>query len=55
MWTTEVKLRILAEVETSGSGVAEIARRHDILPQQIRKHLIGRLAVSATNSPPCLC
>ncbi|RVN05136.1 hypothetical protein CN090_32760 [Sinorhizobium meliloti] len=55
VWTTEVKLRILAEVETSGSGVAEIARRHDILPQQIRKHLIGRLAVSATNSPPCLC
>jgi transposase len=35
VWTAEDKLRILEEVETSGSGVAEIARRHDILPQQI--------------------
>ncbi|MDE4601642.1 IS66-like element accessory protein TnpA [Sinorhizobium meliloti] len=35
VWTDGEKLRILDEVETSGSGVAEIARRHDILPQQI--------------------
>lgn len=35
VWTDEDKLRILEEVEASGSGVAEIARRHDILPQQI--------------------
>ncbi|MCA1371901.1 transposase [Bradyrhizobium sp. BRP14] len=35
VWTDEDKLRILEEVGTSGSGVAEIARRHDILPQQI--------------------
>ncbi|WP_046119140.1 transposase [Sinorhizobium sp. PC2] len=35
VWTEEDKLRILEEVETSGAGVAEIARRHDILPQQI--------------------
>ncbi|KXF76498.1 transposase [Paramesorhizobium deserti] len=35
VWTDEDKLRILEEVETSGFGVAEIARRHDILPQQI--------------------
>ncbi|RSB81179.1 hypothetical protein EFR00_16130 [Rhizobium sophoriradicis] len=35
VWTDEDKLRILEEVQTSGSGVAEIARRHDILPQQI--------------------
>ncbi|WP_375341852.1 transposase [Sinorhizobium prairiense] len=35
VWTDEDKLRILEEVEVSGSGVAEIARRHDILPQQI--------------------
>ncbi|MBX4899738.1 MULTISPECIES: IS66-like element accessory protein TnpA [Rhizobium] len=35
VWTEEDKVRILEEVETSGSGVAEIARRHDILPQQI--------------------
>ncbi|MFC0804628.1 MULTISPECIES: IS66-like element accessory protein TnpA [Sinorhizobium] len=35
IWTHEDKLRILDEVETSGSGIAEIARRHDILPQQI--------------------
>ncbi|KQY73189.1 transposase [Ensifer sp. Root142] len=34
VWTDEDKLQILDEV-TSGSGVAEIARRHDILPQQI--------------------
>ncbi|MCZ4093686.1 transposase [Sinorhizobium psoraleae] len=33
VWTDEDKLRILQEVGTSGSGVAEIARRHDILPQ----------------------
>lgn len=35
VWTDEDKLRILEEVETSGSGVAEVARRHDVLPQQI--------------------
>ncbi|MCG5486148.1 MAG: transposase [Sinorhizobium meliloti] len=35
VWRDEDKLRILEEVETSGLGVAEIARRHDILPQQI--------------------
>lgn len=34
VWTDEDKLCILEEVETSGCGVAEIARRHDILPQQ---------------------
>ena len=34
-WTDEEKLRILDEVATSGSGVTEVARRHDILPQQI--------------------
>lgn len=32
VWTEEDKLRILEEVETSGSGVAEVARRHDISP-----------------------
>ncbi|WP_409517208.1 transposase [Ensifer sp.] len=31
----EDKLRILKEVETNSSGVASIARRHDVLPQQI--------------------
>ncbi|MBX4893865.1 IS66-like element accessory protein TnpA [Rhizobium bangladeshense] len=35
VWADEDKLGILEEVGTSGSGVAEIARRHDILPQQI--------------------
>jgi transposase len=35
IWTDEEKLRILDAVETSGFGVAEIARRHDVLPQQI--------------------
>ncbi|WP_375337289.1 transposase [Rhizobium binae] len=33
-WTAEDN-RIVAEGATSGSGVAEIAHRHDILPQQI--------------------
>ena len=35
VWTDADKLRILEEIERSGSGVAEIARRHDVLPQQI--------------------
>lgn len=35
VWTAADKLRILDEVEASGFGVAEIARRHELLPQQI--------------------
>lgn len=52
VWTDEDKLRILEEVDASRSGVAEIARRHDILPQQIytwRKKL-GRETSSPVGS-----
>ncbi|MDT3379558.1 transposase [Labrys neptuniae] len=34
-WTDEQKLRILEEVAAGDQGIAEIARRHDVLPQQI--------------------
>ena len=34
-WSDGQKLSILEEVVTSGLPVAEIARRHDVLPQQI--------------------
>jgi transposase len=49
IWTHEDKLRILDEVETSGSGIAEIARRHDILPQQI---YTWRKKLGRDNRPP---
>ncbi|WP_156623711.1 transposase [Ensifer sp. Root423] len=58
VWTDEDKLQILDEV-TSGSGVAEIARRHDILPQQIytwRKKLgrdIRSPIIQSTGSRSC--
>ena len=34
-WSDEQKLLILEEVVTSGLPVTQIARRHDVLPQQI--------------------
>ena len=34
-WSDAEKLAILEEVGTSGLPVAEVARRHDVLPQQI--------------------
>lgn len=34
-WSDDQKLAILEEVATSGLTVAEVARRHDVLPQQI--------------------
>lgn len=34
-WSEEQKLSILEEVATNGLPVAEIARRHDLIPQQI--------------------
>lgn len=34
-WTDEEKLRILEEAAMSGASTAEVARRHDVLPQQI--------------------
>ncbi|MBM1175592.1 IS66-like element accessory protein TnpA [Microvirga arabica] len=34
-WSTEEKLRILEEASAPGASAAEVARRHDLLPQQI--------------------
>ena len=34
-WSEEEKLRILAEIESSGLSAAAVARRHDLYPQQI--------------------
>jgi len=50
VWSDEEKLRILDEIAASGLSVAAIARRHDILPQQIytwRKRFGGGSDVSA--------
>jgi transposase len=35
VWSGEDKLRILAEAETQGVGLAAVARRHDLHPQQL--------------------
>ena len=35
VWSDEDKLRILAEAETQGVGLAAVARRHDLCPQQL--------------------
>jgi transposase len=34
-WPTEEKLRILEEASAPDASAAEVARRHDLLPQQI--------------------
>ncbi|MBG6203552.1 transposase [Labrenzia sp. EL_13] len=34
-WSDDQKLAILEEVATSGQTVTDVARRHDVLPQQI--------------------
>lgn len=34
-WSAAQKLAILDEVAASGLGVAEVARRHDVSPQQV--------------------
>ena len=35
IWSDDQKLAILEEVATSGLTVADVARRHDVVPQQI--------------------
>ena len=35
-WSDETKLRILAEADQPGARIGEVARRHDIMPGQIR-------------------
>jgi transposase len=34
-WPDEKKLEVLQEAATSGLSVADVARRHDVVPQQI--------------------
>ena len=34
-WSDEDKLRILGEAEAEGVSLASVARRHDLLPQQL--------------------
>lgn len=36
-WTDEDKLRVLEEAGQPGARLSDVARRHDILPQQIRR------------------
>ena len=35
VWSDAQKLDILSDVATSGQSVVDVARRHDIVPQQI--------------------
>ncbi len=56
-WSDERKLQILEEVATSGFSVSEIARRHDVVPQQIytwRRQLLGKAKAGAVEQeePP---
>jgi transposase len=44
-WSEEDKLQILREVARSGLNIAEVARRHDVVPQQIyiwRRQLLAK-------------
>ncbi len=53
-WSDEQKLKILQEVATSDLGISEIARRHDIIPQQIytwRRQFSGKTNVPGHNTP----
>ncbi|NTG09363.1 transposase [Agrobacterium rhizogenes] len=34
-WSTELKLSILQEAFSADGSVSDVARRHDVLPQQI--------------------
>jgi len=36
-WPEEDKLQVLAEAAQPGARLSDVARRHDILPQQIRR------------------
>jgi len=49
-WSDEQKLEILEEAASGGMSVSEIARRHDVIPQQIytwRRQLLGKARVEA--------
>ncbi len=53
VWSDAQKLEILSDVATSGQSIVAVARRHDIVPQQIyswRKQFDAR-RVSAETGP----
>jgi transposase len=53
-WSDEQKLQILREV-ASGLSVSVVARKHDVVPQQIyvwRRKLSGKTEANAGNSTP---
>ena len=47
-WSDETKLRILAEADQPGARIGDVARRHDIMPGQIR---YWRKTFSASDAP----
>jgi transposase len=56
-WSDEDKLRILAEAEEDGVSLASVARRHDLLPQQLytwRRLFRQAAEAQATGAPPSM-
>lgn len=56
-WSDEKKVQILQEAATSGLSVADVARRHDVVPQQIyiwRRQLLAKVKADASmrSTPP---
>ena len=53
-WSDEDKLRILAEAEAHGLGLAAVARRHDLCPQQLYtwRRLFRQAAAAARSETP---
>lgn len=56
-WSDEKKLEILHEAARSGLSVADVARRHDVVPQQIylwRRQLLAKVRADADvhGAPP---
>ena len=52
-WSEEDKLEILQEAATSGLSIAEVGRRHDVVPQQIyiwRRQLLTRVKAESRHS-----
>jgi transposase len=54
VWSDEDKLRILAEAEAQGVGLAAVARRHDLHPQQLYtwRRLFRQAAEAARSEKP---
>jgi transposase len=54
VWSVEDKLRILAEAEAHGIGLAAVARRHDLCPQQLYtwRRLFRQAAETARSENP---